>query len=487
MAPASRFPVTARRGIASPCYAVGDSARPPGQNAHMKRWLWIGTALGACALSSHSAQARLANAQFTDCGGCHGETPGAAISVALDPPAPSPGELVRMTITVTGPGIQIGGFSVFDDDATGLFTVPPGQAVALDNPQWAFHSRAQPVRGGSVQYQVDWQAPDMPGAVNFLVSAVAGNGNGQNSGDYFTQRNVQFSFGCTAIPYYFDGDGDGAGDASFGTKIGCRAPLGYAALDDDCDGNDDNVHPGAPERCNGKDDDCDGEVDEGLELLPRYPDKDRDGFGSATGEPVLGCTAASGFVDSGDDCDDGDATRHPGVVEVCDFIDNDCNGKVDDGAREICGVGLCQRESASCFAACVPGSPLREVCDGFDDDCDGETDEADACPEGRVCLGFDCVDAALAAAPDSNADAGSSDGPSSESSAGSVSAPRMPSLEPAKAEAPQRSGCQLSTRGGASAWMLALGCAMALRRRGRLCRWSPGAAAENTRWGGYSR
>jgi Putative metal-binding motif len=437
----------------------------------MKRWLWIGTAVGASVLSSDEAHARLANAQFTDCGGCHGETPGAMLSVELDPPAPSPGDLVRITITVTGPGIQIGGFSVFDDDSTGFFSVPPGQAIALANPQWAFHSRAQPARGGSVQYQVDWQAPNTPGAANFLVSAVAGNGNSQNSGDYFTQRNVQFSFGCTGITYYFDGDGDGAGDASFGTKVGCQAPPGYAALDNDCDGNDDHVYPGAPERCNGKDDDCDGEVDEGVQLLPHYPDKDRDGFGSATSGPiVMGCVAPPGYADSGDDCDDDDATRHPGAKEVCDFIDNDCNGKVDDGARETCGVGLCRRESASCFAACVPGTPLREVCDGFDDDCDGQTDEADACPEGQACRGFECVDATLAAAP-ASVDAGPMPAGSSESAPiGTVSAPALPSTEPAEAAPRQESGCQLSTAGGTSAWMLAAGWGMALFYRRRATR-----------------
>lgn len=425
----------------------------------MTRWLWLGTAVGASVLSSDAAHARLANAQFTDCGACHGETPGAMLSVELSPPAPNPGELVRMTITVTGPGIQIGGVSVFDDDSTGFFSVPAGQSIALDNPQWAFHSRAQPARGGMVQYQLDWQAPATAGAANFLVSAVAGNGNSQNSGDYFTQKNVQFSFGCTGTIYYFDGDGDGAGEASAGTKMGCQTPPGYAALDNDCDGNDEHVYPGAPERCNAKDDDCNGEVDEGVQLPLHYPDKDRDGFGSATAEPVLGCVAPPGYADSGDDCNDEDAALHPGIQEVCDFIDNDCNGKVDDGARETCGVGLCRREATSCFGACVAGTPLREICDGFDDDCDGETDEADACPEGQVCRGFACVDATLAAAPDSDVDAGPDH---ASGGAGAV----MPSREPAQAEPRQTSGgCQISSGGGASAWLLATGWAMALLRR----------------------
>jgi len=34
----------------------------------------------------------------------------------------------------------------------------------------------------------------------------------------------------------------------------------------------------------------------------------------------------------GDDCDDRSAAAHPGGVEVCDGVDNDCNGQIDDGA-----------------------------------------------------------------------------------------------------------------------------------------------------------
>lgn len=439
--------------------SAGDIPGSGSHNGLMKRWLAIGLTVVAFELLGSSAQARRSNAKFTDCNGCHGNDPGAEVTVDVEPQVVSPGQLVRLTITVTGPGIQVGGFSVFDEDGTGAFSVPAGQAIALDNPQWAFHATAQPASGGSVQYVVDWQAPDTPGAANFLISAVAGNGNGQNSGDSFTEANLQFGFGCTPLTYYFDGDRDGAGDAAFGTKLGCAAPLGYAPLDDDCDGNDDNIHPGATERCNGRDDDCDGEVDEEVMQVPKYPDQDGDGFGSVTGQPVMGCAPRAGYADNADDCDDGDSDRNPGAAELCDFIDNDCDGKVDDGARAVCGVGLCRRESESCFAACVPGLPLVESCDGFDDDCDGETDEADACPGGQVCSeGLECVDAAAAPAPGSNGGSGATPGD------GAVGAPLAPSGEPASAAAAS-SGCQLTTHGRTRHWLLVAGCALALLSR----------------------
>ncbi|HEU5179505.1 MAG TPA: MopE-related protein [Candidatus Polarisedimenticolia bacterium] len=76
------------------------------------------------------------------------------------------------------------------------------------------------------------------------------------------------------------------------------------------------------------------------------------------------------------DCDDGNAAIHPGAAEVCDNLDNDCNGVIDSFAT-YCGIGECSRIGA-CTAGvnfCVPGSPSPEVCDGLDNDCDGVADE----------------------------------------------------------------------------------------------------------------
>src|SRR5262249_32511476 len=66
--------------------------------------------------------------------------------------------------------------------------------------------------------------------------------------------------------------------------------------------------------------------------------------------------------------------------EVCDGIDNDCNGQVDDGLGTItCGVGACARTIPACVngqpQTCVPGQPSPEVCDGIDNDCNGQVDD----------------------------------------------------------------------------------------------------------------
>lgn len=97
---------------------------------------------------------------------------------------------------------------------------------------------------------------------------------------------------------------------------------------------------------------------------------------------------------AGEDCDDNDWTSYPGAPEVCDGVDNDCNGAVDDDAgliyyadRDGDGYGAepiqtCDPPSqyadngADCDdndARTYPGA--QELEDGKDNDCDGRIDE----------------------------------------------------------------------------------------------------------------
>jgi MYXO-CTERM domain-containing protein len=134
---------------------------------------------------------------------------------------------------------------------------------------------------------------------------------------------------------------------------------GAPPCEGDCDDSDASTWPGAPEQCDGADNDCDGGTDENLTA-----DADGDGFTSSTS-----CEGSS------DDCNDGDDTIHPGAIEVCDFVDNDCDGDVDEGfgwdddgdlyTDADCGGDDCDDERAESH----PGAP--ELCDGFDNDCDG--------------------------------------------------------------------------------------------------------------------
>jgi hypothetical protein len=178
-----------------------------------------------------------------------------------------------------------------------------------------------------------------------------------------------------------DGDGDGA------PYFGCCDASG--ACGTDCDDTRSAVNVAAPETCNGLDDDCDGTVDEGVLLVSCF-DADGDGRGAA-GMTTEGCDLPARATTTCNDCDDGDASRYLGAFERCNGSDDDCDGVIDEdcecltGATRACGstVGACSEGVQRCLgtpsfweATCAGAtSPTPEVCNGVDDDCDGATDE----------------------------------------------------------------------------------------------------------------
>jgi hypothetical protein len=126
-----------------------------------------------------------------------------------------------------------------------------------------------------------------------------------------------------------DEDQDGFGAASEGIEA-CEKPDGYVDNAWDCDDTDPAVNPDAVEICDGVDNDCDRRVDVDAEGAPTwYPDDDGDGYGRDDLSQVA-CEQPAGFVAEGGDCDDATAGIHPDATEVCDGVDQDCDGAADE-------------------------------------------------------------------------------------------------------------------------------------------------------------
>jgi len=173
-------------------------------------------------------------------------------------------------------------------------------------------------------------------------------------------------------------------------------------IDDDCNGIIDDVPGGCqktctPEVCNGIDDDCDGTIDNNLTDV-----------GQPCGQPKVGiCSPGTSACVAGVlKCNGGT----PPGTEVCNGLDDNCDGVVDGmtfacytGPAGTSGVGICRGGTQACTA--TPGSgvdtrgacvgqvlPATEVCNGLDDDCNGKIDDVptvgnSCCPSGNCGVG----------------------------------------------------------------------------------------------------
>ena len=127
--------------------------------------------------------------------------------------------------------------------------------------------------------------------------------------------------------FYEDVDGDGFGDPD-STIEACEIPDGYVATGTDCDDYAEESYPGAPEQCDDEDNDCDGEIDEDVRY-DWYADADGDGYGDPDSAYET-CDPPAGYVVDNTDCDDTEDAAYPGAEEVCDEVDNDCDGSTDE-------------------------------------------------------------------------------------------------------------------------------------------------------------
>lgn len=191
-------------------------------------------------------------------------------------------------------------------------------------------------------------------------------------------------------------------------------PEACFGLRGDCDDEDPNTYPGAPEICDGKDNSCNGAIDDGLDTMPCAKQ-----LGVCQGSNTA---CVDGAVESCDEPVNGGASIYEShsdlysVVELCDGVDNNCDGTIDEGCCDAslpitgsnaganagcncqegqvfaCGTdaGTCSRGVRICASADVPAASLpclelEPVPTADLQTCDPETDvwsEGDT----RVCL-----------------------------------------------------------------------------------------------------
>lgn len=144
----------------------------------------------------------------------------------------------------------------------------------------------------------------------------------------------------------------------------------------------------------------------GCDAKTYYPDADRDGFGNSK-QSQLSCDSISGFILRAGDCDDEKSEISPDAKEMCNAVDDNCDGVVDEGLdpgiyfKDEDGDGFaangakpeftCKSEPG--FVAvkkdCSPKDPTinpdaKEIKNGKDDNCDGQTDETGVSQGGQL-------------------------------------------------------------------------------------------------------
>jgi hypothetical protein len=347
----------------------------------------------------------------------------APLDLLLSPPA---------TTIVVGQSVALVAFAS-DPDGDALTFTWSAQAGTLGTATPATSSSTntfQAAAAGFYEIKVSVEDGKAPAALlhaNVLVvsdrtvlDAADNDGDGWPAGSGLDCNDAN----AKVYPGAFDACGDEVDDDCDGTarQSDCDAD-GVTAQQGDCNDGNALIKPGAFEYCDGIDNDCDEAVDE-RELQPVGGTCSRgagacqtagvyvcasDALNTVCNAPSVAPTAelcnglddncdgitsleetdndGDGLAECAGDCDDTRENVRAGLSDLCDSVDNDCDGKKDEDHQAeptTCGVGVCASSGAM---ACVNGQAadscmvkqatgVDDDCDGADDDCDGKTDEA---------------------------------------------------------------------------------------------------------------
>lgn len=191
--------------------------------------------------------------------------------------------------------------------------------------------------------------------------------------------------------FYVDADADGFGNP-LDSMFACFAIPGYTPDHSDCNDNAASINPMAAEICNNTDDNCDGLFTD--PMLTYYIDTDHDGFGSLS-DSLLSCVKPEGYVINHSDCNDLDTLTNPAATEICNGMDDDCNGVYDEvptiyyldndsdsfaGTPVIIATCNLPNGYATIQEDCDDEQPLVfpgaiDLCNGIDDNCNAVVDE----------------------------------------------------------------------------------------------------------------
>lgn len=260
------------------------------------------------------------------------------------------------------------------------FSITANECQSLDLDRVAFNHRTSQTGGTPTWYvrsSLDNYATD-------LGTGISGNNNNQNLDDTVTLgaafdavSNVTFRFYLTGIgatgstfrldnvslygnttsitpqTFYADTDNDGFGDLAV-DSLSCSIPVGFVLNNTDCDDANSLINPNTvwyldtdldsfgdasnsitsciqPTGYVLDSSDCNDNDNQITGAVMYYVDADNDTYGDfATG--ALFCTnPGNGYVTNSTDCDDSNNQVYPGATEICDGIDNDCIGGIDNG------------------------------------------------------------------------------------------------------------------------------------------------------------